>query len=465
MHAAVAAASRPGRRSPSAVRAPLHLPPLPATQAWLPPMSASGPSCCGAPSLGAARPRGRAWRAWSSASPPSRAPSRCAWTACPWRCSKCGCPWCAAVMGLQWARLPAGSCGGAGAAPVALLVDSSSRPGTARPRLSHTPCPPRTPAAAAVSRGARRRGGGAPRRRQGGPPVGCGAAAVGLAAPAPGARRPAVRCARGSRRPCLPAAGVCAPAAQPWPRPNRLARPAAPHPPVHADGLLGRLQAKAVQRLLAVAVQYVRVEVADVCLRYVQVRRAVAAAAAAAGSGAVAAGAAVLLLPMLLPPMLLLPVAAAATLLAKRCSSHRAYRSMGSPGRGRPAATCRAPTAPACVCASWRCCRRARPRPAPQREQQQRRQQSPRAPPHPASWAACGMLGHQQRRQRQMAPRQQQRQWQRRRQPRQQPRRRQRASCRGRSRCCRCRRCCGPAWSQTAHRPRAWRCLASAWPC
>ncbi len=38
-----------------------------------------------------------------------------------------------------------------------------------------------------------------------------------------------------------------------------------------AGGLLGRLQAKAVQRLLGVAVQLVRVEIADVTLRYVQV--------------------------------------------------------------------------------------------------------------------------------------------------------------------------------------------------
>lgn len=43
-----------------------------------------------------------------------------------------------------------------------------------------------------------------------------------------------------------------------------------------AGGLLGRLQAKAVQRLLGVAVQLVRVEIADVTLRYVQVCRAAA---------------------------------------------------------------------------------------------------------------------------------------------------------------------------------------------
>ena len=35
-------------------------------------------------------------------------------------------------------------------------------------------------------------------------------------------------------------------------------------------GVLGRLQARALQRLLAVAVQYVRVEVADVEVQYVQ---------------------------------------------------------------------------------------------------------------------------------------------------------------------------------------------------
>lgn len=41
--------------------------------------------------------------------------------------------------------------------------------------------------------------------------------------------------------------------------------------PCCAGGLLGRLQAKAVHRLLGVAVQLVRVEIADVTLRYVQV--------------------------------------------------------------------------------------------------------------------------------------------------------------------------------------------------
>lgn len=39
-----------------------------------------------------------------------------------------------------------------------------------------------------------------------------------------------------------------------------------------AGGMLGRLQARALQRLLAVAVQYVRLEVTDVELKYVQVR-------------------------------------------------------------------------------------------------------------------------------------------------------------------------------------------------
>lgn len=38
-----------------------------------------------------------------------------------------------------------------------------------------------------------------------------------------------------------------------------------------SGGVLGRLQARALQRLLAVGVQYVRLEVADVELKYVQV--------------------------------------------------------------------------------------------------------------------------------------------------------------------------------------------------
>jgi hypothetical protein len=53
-----------------------------------------------------------------------------------------------------------------------------------------------------------------------------------------------------------------------WSPPSALCLPSC-----LAGGLLGRLQAKALQRILAVAVQCVRLEVADVAVKYIQVRR------------------------------------------------------------------------------------------------------------------------------------------------------------------------------------------------
>ena len=48
--------------------------------------------------------------------------------------------------------------------------------------------------------------------------------------------------------------------------------PAAPPSRWSPAALLGRVQAKAVSRLLGVAVQLVRLEVSDVSFRYLQVR-------------------------------------------------------------------------------------------------------------------------------------------------------------------------------------------------